>query len=528
METTYIVLLALLVIYIPLYIYVRKSEKAHEKGFVPYGPTIMIKTSWGLRLMDRLARHRRFWNVMGHFSLAVSLVLAIIIVSILVIDLSVLPQMFGRTGLGIEYALAIPGLNPMLPIVYGIIGLVVAMVFHELAHGIQSRANDIKVNSSGILYGVVPLGAFVEPDEEETEKASRKARMHVYAAGITTNTIIALFCFAIMFFAMTSGLTSDHSDTPAVYAMISDTEAYDLDIDSTSLLIKVDDTPIESEDDLTNYLKANHSSDLADFKHYVTFLYKDTEREPVYMVLGVCVTAITSGSPAADSGLEKGAFITSAKTNVGGEEVTAIFNVPQDFSDFMQGTEPGQTVQFTYYTYSTETKDFSGPVVEDIVLDSNGSVGFLGVSSTISGISFITPDAMVQTGINPFYGKETLQECAMGVLSFISMPFKGFSPVPESVTWWYDSNTIPDEVFWILIWTIYWIFWLDIVLGISNALPALPFDGGLLLVGTLDWIYEKAGVKEEKAREQYVGATANVISYSMLGILILVLIAVII
>ena len=224
--------------------------------------------------------------------------------------------------------------------------------------------------------------------------------------------------------------------------------------------------------------------------------------------------------------MEKGAFITYANNLTTGEE--KYFNVPQDFSDFMQGTEPGQTVQFTYYTYSTETKDFSGPVVEDIVLDSNGSVGFLGVSSTISGISFITPDAMVQTGINPFYGKETLQECAMGVLSFISMPFKGFSPVPESVTWWYDSNTIPDELFWILIWTIYWIFWLDIVLGISNALPALPFDGGLLLVGTLDWIYEKAGVKEEKAREQYVGATANVISYSMLGILILVLIAVII
>ena len=33
METTYIVLLALLVVYIPIYIYVRKSEKAHEKGF---------------------------------------------------------------------------------------------------------------------------------------------------------------------------------------------------------------------------------------------------------------------------------------------------------------------------------------------------------------------------------------------------------------------------------------------------------------------------------------------------------------
>ena len=41
METTYIVLLALLVIYIPIYFYVRKSKKAQDKGFAPYGPTIM-------------------------------------------------------------------------------------------------------------------------------------------------------------------------------------------------------------------------------------------------------------------------------------------------------------------------------------------------------------------------------------------------------------------------------------------------------------------------------------------------------
>jgi membrane-associated protease RseP (regulator of RpoE activity) len=174
--------------------------------------------------------------------------------------------------------------------------------------------------------------------------------------------------------------------------------------------------------------------------------------------------------------------------------------------------------------YDSASKTFLTPVTEDIVLDTRGDKGFLGVSTSISGISMTTPKLMVDTGINPLYGKEGLQDSAMGLLSYISMPFKGFSPIPESVTWWYDNG----DAFWIFIWIVYWIFWLDIVLAISNALPALPFDGGLLLVGLLDWLYEKGGVKEEKARDEYVGATANVISYAMLGILVLVLIAIII
>ncbi len=516
METTYIVLLALLVIYIPLYIYVRKSEKAHEKGFVPYGPTIMIKTAWGLKLMDALAKYRRFWNAMGIISMFISLVLAIFIVSILVIDLSVLPSMFGKTNMGIEYALAIPGLNPLLPIVYGIIGLVVAMVFHELAHGIQSRANDIKVNSSGILYGVVPLGAFVEPDEEETEKASRKARMHVYAAGITTNTFIAIVSFGIMFIMMTGALACDYGDNAAVYAITDDTQAYDLDIESSSILLSIDGTEVDS-DGLLDYLNANATGTLG--LHDVTFLYKGTEYTIGGMALGVCVAAITSDSPAEDTGIAKGGFLLSITDDAG----VHCFGTPQSFSDYMKTTSEGQTVTVTYANYDSE-QGFLAPVSETVTLDSGDGCGFLGVSTTVSGISFTTPELVVKTGTNPFYNREGIQEYATGILSFVSMPFKGYSPIPESVTWWFDNG----DAFWIVVWTLYWIFWLNIVLAVSNALPAVPFDGGLLLMGALDWIYEKGGVRDENARDQYVGATTNVISYTMIGILILVLVAVII
>ncbi|MBR2394838.1 MAG: metalloprotease, partial [Candidatus Methanomethylophilaceae archaeon] len=77
MNVAYVVLLILFIIYVPIYLYVRKSEKAHNAGFVTWGPTIMIKTRWGLGMMDRIGKHKRLWNAFGAFSLVVSFLLMV-------------------------------------------------------------------------------------------------------------------------------------------------------------------------------------------------------------------------------------------------------------------------------------------------------------------------------------------------------------------------------------------------------------------------------------------------------------------
>ena len=68
MNTTYLILLVLLIIYIPTFIYVKKSEKAKALGFVTSGPMIMIKTKMGVKLMDKLCVYKRFWRFMGVLS----------------------------------------------------------------------------------------------------------------------------------------------------------------------------------------------------------------------------------------------------------------------------------------------------------------------------------------------------------------------------------------------------------------------------------------------------------------------------
>ncbi len=50
--------------------------------------------------------------------------------------------------LGPQSILLLPGLNPLLPIAYGWIAIVVAIVIHEGAHGVVARVAGFRVKSS--------------------------------------------------------------------------------------------------------------------------------------------------------------------------------------------------------------------------------------------------------------------------------------------------------------------------------------------------------------------------------------------
>jgi membrane-associated protease RseP (regulator of RpoE activity) len=97
--------------------------------------------------------------------------------------------------LGPGSVLLLPGLNPMLPIVYGWIAIVVAIVIHEGAHGIIARNLNLRVKSSGLLFFlIVPIGAFVDVDEEQIKKAKPKSSLKIMAAGVGGNVILGAAC----------------------------------------------------------------------------------------------------------------------------------------------------------------------------------------------------------------------------------------------------------------------------------------------------------------------------------------------
>ncbi|MCL4389187.1 site-2 protease family protein [Candidatus Marsarchaeota archaeon] len=97
----------------------------------------------------------------------------------------------------------IPGVAPIIPgvdipFIAGIAALIVILIIHEFSHGVLARMAKAKIKSIGLLiFGVVPVGAFVEPEEKEIARLSKRWQNNISAAGISANFIATIVFFVI-------------------------------------------------------------------------------------------------------------------------------------------------------------------------------------------------------------------------------------------------------------------------------------------------------------------------------------------
>lgn len=158
---------------------------------------LIIKTERGKRLIFKIAGHVRFWRAVGYPVALVGIAGTLFMVGMLILGLYFL--FVERIDL-LQPKPLVPGYT--IPFWYGIIGLISVLVVHELAHGIIATAERISIKSLGVaLVGVLPVGAFVEPDEDELKNSSWLSQLRVYSAGSAANLLVAfLVTLAIPFY----------------------------------------------------------------------------------------------------------------------------------------------------------------------------------------------------------------------------------------------------------------------------------------------------------------------------------------
>lgn len=176
-----------------------RDRSNEEEGLAVDLFILMWRTKRMLGFIDGLAgKARKFWKVYADVGIALGFMgMAYVFYALLKTAMSTL-QTHGKQA-GVQ--LVIPGLT--IPLWYGLVGLAVVMVVHELSHGVTARADRLPLKSVGlVLFFVIP-GAFVEPDEDELKKAPLRTRLRVYGAGSLANIVTAIIAVMIINLALT-------------------------------------------------------------------------------------------------------------------------------------------------------------------------------------------------------------------------------------------------------------------------------------------------------------------------------------
>lgn len=515
------ILLAVLVIVAFIFVVRLADRKGWIKkyGMKAYGPFLMWSTQRGKDLIERLARPKRFWLVYAAAAKWVCLVVMFLMMALLLWEATIVPMIPASSAPSPEMILGIPGINPIIPLWYGILGLVVAIFIHEFAHGILTRVGGMAIRSMGVLLLIVPMGAFVEPDEEALVKADKRRRMNVYAVGPATNIIVGLV-FALIFSMAFLGSVEPVRENPIIVSVASDGPADLAGLQFGAQVISLDGVPILSYEDYRDF-EGPEPGEPVDLTYY----YKG-EMGIAQLTAGVYLTAVSSGYPAANAGLERGMIIHSLNG-------TVIRN-DGDLSEALRLTVPGQTVDLVALSYdSVQDAYVVDPSVSSVTVMSRqeyyGSqgyeeYGFLGINSAYMGAAVNTPEIILDRLSTPYKGADDFGSVVTASLQYIAMPFSGLAPIQEPVTDLFEVRgvlgALPDGLFWVLANSAYWIFWINLMVGMTNVLPAVPLDGGYLFRDGLDSLVRrvKKGATDEE-RMRYVGT----ITYT-LALLVLFLI----
>lgn len=408
---------------------------------------LMWKTSKGRKALEKIASLKRFWRVYGDFAIAICIVGMFAITGVLLWAATLVPSIPKGRVPPVETVIGIPGVNPFIPIGYGIVALVVAVVIHEFSHGILTYVAKLEVLSLGILFFIVPIGAFVEPDEEGLKKVDRRSRSRLFAAGPAANVLFALLFSFIFTSSMMTSISPVHE--------------------------------------------------------------------------GVGIYGVVKGSPA-EGNLTPGMIIFSFNGSVVEDH--------ESFSDAVSNSKAGQNVTIQVFdggrissVYITLADRFN---FTDVPEDSGE--GYVGVQTvfifTIMGTSRFLEVKNGPDFYNPFADFRDPGYFAGSLFAYIGLPLLRLSPFPEWFTQFYQVegfwSFLPTDTFWILANVIYWVFWLNLMLGLTNVLPAVPLDGGYIFRDGLESVMEKTNPDMAPEKKEVY---ARNISYA-LALLILALI----
>ncbi|RQD82533.1 MAG: PDZ domain-containing protein [Methanocalculus sp. MSAO_Arc2] len=389
-----------------------------------FGPIMAIRTE-SVGFFDRFTRYtplKTFFRAYGTIGVLMVVVISALMTYLLVrtTEITLLTQPEPTEFQKPQNILLIPGINEFIPSSFAVwTALVLTIAIHEFGHGILCRIEGIAVKSTGLLVAVIPIGAFVEPDEEDIDRTHGMAKMRMFGAGIAYNLTIGIACFIVLVFLLGMVIPSP---APVITGVYQDYPAYEADLPYPSIITMVNGNPVETRN-----------------------------------------------------------------------EVTAL----------LHKTVPGDEI--------TLTVDKEGMLVErTLVLSEWPEELEMDLSSGFMGVTYYDSERVV-TVFGNLASPEGMLYLLIAPLNIVpGAEFLRVIPY-ESVESTYLQ--VPFDRFWSVIHLLFWIGWINIMVGIFNALPMLPLDGGHILREGLNRLLERRGLS------RYVDGIVASVSWAVLFML---------
>jgi membrane-associated protease RseP (regulator of RpoE activity) len=434
------------------------------------GIVLMIRTNRGKGTIDYIAKPKKFWNFFGDFGTILTLVGMVLMTAVMLLSLSVvLDSDSGLEPLAGNEILIIPGVTPFLPLGYGIVALIVTLVVHEGGHGVLARANNLKVKSLGLLYAIVPIGAFVEPDEDEMKEAPVRHRLRVFAAGATVNIVLA--AILVFVFAAMAGQAEPVDGVPILGVTVG-SAAESAGLVTGDTIASIDGVAMSTPLAFSKAMELHRPGDVISME-----------------TRNGAVLDATLGDRWSDGLTEAQQIATANLTDNRSMDATPLQRSVRATCDQVLGPQN--------YT--------DGGDCGDQFLQ----VAFLGVSHfPVDGLQAVLSDPFGDNGRN--------------FLFYVSMPIGEVRGDPYLSFYIPTFLEEPFEGFWVIGTMIYWIFWINLMVGLTNILPMLPLDGGHIFRDAVGVVVAKVRpAMERERRERMVGKMAAIMSFIILGTFLL-------